>query len=378
MRNIILNRRELKPSQVVALVALALSSVLAAAQSQPGTPIGGGAQTGTQPLGSQAGTPSAPQTSVTTGNQLGANTYNQPQGVGTGPSSFQAPSNPELTTDRALLFPAGHDLQLHDGDLISIRLYGDPEYTPTVRIGTDGTVLLPLIGLVRLQGLSTTAAEELIASRLRDAGMFKDPQVILQLLEGPSAFVTVIGETHGLIPVTGPRRVLDVLAAAGGLPATASHVITVERPGQKPLIVDLGNDPQSSDLANVPVFPGDTVVVAHLGVVYIVGEFKTQGAIPLTSGAPLTLLQATALSGGPVYDAKYDDLRLIRTNGNQRTVVKLDIHKVLYGKVGDPILQAGDVIFLPSSALKQAIQSGGVNALLGLANIAVTSLVFTR
>jgi polysaccharide biosynthesis/export protein len=362
----------LRPLLVLA-ASLSVSANLAA-QQQPGTPIGGGAQTGTQPMGGQStAQTTAPQSGVTGGvSNSGA------QGVGTGPSTFQAPAHPVVTTDRNLLFPAGRDVELTYGDQISVRIYGDTEYSPVVRIGTDGKVLLPLIGVVNLKNLGINAAEELIASRLRDAGMFKDPQVIVQLLDGPSAFVTIIGETHGVIPITGPRRLLDVLAAAGGLPATASHIVTIERTGQPALIVDLGNDPQSSEMANVPIFPGDTVVVAHLGVVYIVGEFKTQGAIPLTSGSALTLLQATALSGGPVYDAKYDDLRLIRTNGDQRTVVKLDIHKVLYGKSPDPILQAGDIIFLPSSTLKQAIQSGGVNALLTLANLAITSIAVTR
>ncbi len=368
-----------KTHRLTLATLLVCSGLLAAGAQQTGTPIGGGAQTGTQPMGAQSGAqPNTPQSNVTTGNQLGNNPFSSGNNVGTGPSGIQAPLNPVLTTDRALLFPTGRDFALSYGDLISIRLYGESDYAPTVRIGTDGQVLLPLIGIVNLQGLSITAAEELIAKRLRDAGMFKAPQITVQLLEGPSAFVTVIGEAHGIIPVTGPRRLLDVLAASGGLPATASHVITVQRPGQQPLVVDLGNDPQASEMANVPVFPGDTVIVAHLGVVYIVGEFKTQGAIPLVSGAPLTLMQATALSGGPVYTAKYDDLRLIRTNGQKRTVVKLDIKNVLYGKSPDPILQAGDVIFLPSSTLKQAIQSGGINALLTLANLAITSIAITR
>ena len=358
------------------LLALTFTAVTAAGQ-QTSVPLGGGAQTGTQPMGAQAGASTGvPQTNNTTGEQLGGNPY-AVQGAGTGPSGFQAPINPVLTTDPALLFPSSRELQLGYGDLISVRIYGQPDYMPNVRVGADGQVLLPLIGVVKLQGLGITAAEELITSRLRDAGMFKDPQVTLQLIEGPSAFVTVIGESQGIIPVTGTRRLHDLLAAAGGLPPTASHILTIERTGQKPLIVDLGNDPQQSDLANVPVFPGDTVVVAHLGVVYVVGEFKTQGAIQLTSGAPLTLMQATALSGGPVYTAKYEDLRLIRTIGTQRTVTSFDMKKVLYGKSPDPILQAGDVVFLPSSGLKQAIQSGGLNAILTLANVAISAIAIS-
>ena len=56
----------------------------------------------------------------------------------------QAPPPTVLTTDRTLLFPAAHDLQLSSGDLISVHLFGQPDYTPLVRIGVGGSATLPL------------------------------------------------------------------------------------------------------------------------------------------------------------------------------------------------------------------------------------------
>jgi polysaccharide export outer membrane protein len=67
-----------------------------------------------------------------------------------------------LTTDTALLYPATHDLLLGPGDQVTIRVFAQPDYTPQVRVGTDGNVLLPLIGVVHLAGLSVTQAEELL------------------------------------------------------------------------------------------------------------------------------------------------------------------------------------------------------------------------
>ena len=83
---------------------------------------------------------------------------------------------------------------------------------------------------------------------------------------------------------------------------------------------------------------------------YVLGGFKNQGLVPITGNSPLTLLQITALSGGPDKDAKYDDLRLIRTNGGKRTFVKLDIKRVMNGKDPDPILQADDILYMPPSS----------------------------
>jgi len=261
------------------------------------------------------------------------------------------------------------------GDVLSIHLFGQPDYTPSVRVGTDGTALLPLIGSLKLQGLTITQAEELIAASLQKARMYKDPQITVQIAEGPGAAVTVMGEVHTVVPVTGPRRLLDVLATAGGLPATASHVITINRPGAaEPIVVDLGTDPMRSSLANVPVFAGDTVIVSRVGIVYVVGAFKIAGTIPLSAYSPLTLIQATALAGGTTPDGKMGDLRLIRTVGDQRTVAKVDINKIMLGKDPDPILQPNDIVFLPGSVLKQVLLNGGVGALLGAASIAISVL----
>jgi polysaccharide export outer membrane protein len=294
-----------------------------------------------------------------------------------GPAS--ATGSPEInrpvtiTTDQALLYPATHDVLLSFGDLIAIRVFAQPDYVPNVRIGTDGNVLLPLIGIAHLEGMSITQAEQLIASKLVDEGIYRNPQVTLQVTEGPNAVATVIGEAHGIVPIIGTRRLLDVITSLGGLPSTASHVVTIHRPGiETPIVVDLGSDPMRSQLANIPIFAGDTIIVSRIGVVYMIGSFKTPGTIPLTPYAALTLMQATALSGGVAFEGKYDDLRIIRTTGSERTVVKLDIKKVLYGKAPDPILQPNDIVFLPGSALKGSIGNGSVGTLLGIASLLIS------
>lgn len=294
-----------------------------------------------------------------------------------GPATASAPSyNQSLipTTDPSVLYPAERDVLLTVGDLISIRLYSDSEYTVSVRINNDGTVLLPLIGIVHLEGLSVTKAEQFIAEKLSADGMYANPQVTLQIADGPNAVVTIVGEVHGVIPVIGSRHLLDVLSAAGGLPSTASHVITIDRPGvTEPIVVDLGTDPLHSSLGNIPVFPGDTVVVSRIGIVYIFGAFKgASGTIQLNAYTPLTLLEATALSGGATFDARFSDLRIIRTVGNRRTVAVYNIKNVMNGKVPDPILEPNDIVYLPPVPFKQLLSSGGLGTLLGIADLAIT------
>ena len=295
---------------------------------------------------------------------------------GPGPT-ITTPTTATVTTDRTLLFPPARDPMLSPGDLISVRVFEQADYGPEVRVAADGTVLLPLIGPVQLKGLTISQAEEVLQKRFQDAGIYRNPQVTIQLVEGPNQVATVIGEVHQVVPIIGSRRLLDVLAVAGGLPPTASHVITISRPGlAEPLVVDLGTDPLHSGLANIPIFAGDTIIISRIGVVYMLGAFKTAGTIPLTQYSPLTLMEATTLSGGISFQGKFDDVRLIRTVGDHRTVVKLDIQRILHGKDPDPILQANDIVFIPDSTLKASISNGSLGTLLGIVSllIAVTHL----
>jgi polysaccharide biosynthesis/export protein len=291
----------------------------------------------------------------------------------TGPSlgssaSVNLPMPP--TTDQAILYPGPREIHLEHGDLITVHLYGTLDYMPTVRVSLDGSIQLPLIGLVHVEGLTLHEAQDLIAQRLANAGMYRDPQVSIQITESPNQVVTITGELHGIVPmVGGQKRLFDVLAAAGPLPVTASHTITINRPGvAQPIIVDLGTNPAMSALNDVPIFAQDTIVVARVGVIYLLGAFKMQGPIPLQQNSPLTLMQAAAIGGGPGWEGKANDLRIIRTVGLERKFVTVDIKKIFNGKAPDPVLQTDDIIFLPTNAMKAAIKGGGIATTLAIAS----------
>jgi polysaccharide export outer membrane protein len=291
---------------------------------------------------------------------------------GPGPA-IETPTAQTVTTDRSILFPPAHEPKLAPGDVINIHIFEQTDYTPEVRLSADGSVLLPLIGKVQLSGVTLSQSEQLIAQRLIAAGIYRNPQVMVQLVEGPNQVAAIIGEVHSVVPVVGSRRLFDVLAVAGGLPATASHVITISRPGvPEPIIVDLGNDPLRSRFANIPIFAGDTIIISRIGVVYMLGSFRTPGIISINQYSPLTLMQATAISGGLNFQGKYNDVRLVRTVGDHRTVVKLDIQRIMHGKDPDPILQPNDIVFLPDSTLKASISNGSLGTLLGITSLLIS------
>lgn len=305
----------------------------------------------------------------------------------------QAAETPVPNVDAALLAPKSNDILIGAGDVIAIQVFGSAEFTPIVKVSADGTIQLPLIGLLPIAGLTVEHAEDLIAQRLIAAGMYKNPQVLVEVTVAANQYATITGEMHAVVPLIGERRLLDVLsmAASGsaggggvsmggsnvggsglGFPATASHIITIIRQGvPQPIVVDLGTDPARSAAANIVIQPHDLIVLSRVGLVYIVGAFAKQGAIPLDQNSPLTLLQAAALSGGTGFEGRFEDMRIIRTDGLKRTMVKVDIKRILRGRAPDPILEANDIVFLPTNLIKAALKGGGISVLTSIADVAL-------
>lgn len=278
-----------------------------------------------------------------------------------------------IPANAAMLYPS-EDFKLSAGDLISVRVFQQPDYQSTVRIGAEGTAQLPFIGSVPLEGLTVGAAQVRVADRLRAGQFYRDPEVIIQVLDTVNGSVTITGEVYRIVPVSTERSLRDVLLSAGGLPATASHTIKIVRPGlAEPIVVDLGTDLASSTTANIPIRPHDIIQISRASVVYVLGAFARQGQIPLDQAQPLTLLQAAALSGGINFEGRYNDLRLIRTvtkDGKpDRVLVPLDIKKIREGKADDPILQANDIVFLPTNAMKATLKSFGAGGVLSVVSV---------
>ena len=272
-------------------------------------------------------------------------------------------------------------MQIMAGDLLRISIFGStPPFAADARVSLDGRVHLPLAGTLKMEGLSLADAEQTLATRMEELEMYRNPQVSIQLIEGPGHIVTLIGPAHGVVQVVGHKRLFDILSAgaggSGGLPITASPLITIDRPGvPDPIVIDLGSDPARSSAANIPVFAGDTITTGDVGSYYVVGAVKTPGILRLNGTLPTTAMQAIAASGGVLYISKANHAKLIRTVVAQRSLVEIQLRKVLDGKAPDPILQADDILFVPTDRVKQFFTAGPFTNLLGLA---LTAIAVTR
>ncbi len=99
---------------------------------------------------------------------------------------------------------------------------------------------------------------------------------------------------------------------------------------------------------NMPLKPGDVIVVPGGGNVMVVGWVQTPGYFQVGSG--LTVLGAIGAAGGPMYAADTTDITLIRTNkdGSKKTV-GINLARVTKGEDPDLPVKANDVIDVPYS-----------------------------
>src|SRR6266849_1100274 len=56
---------------------------------------------------------------------------------------------------------------LGPGDEVEVTVYGAPDLSGHTRVATNGSISMPLVGYIRVAGLSSTEAEEAIEAQLR-------------------------------------------------------------------------------------------------------------------------------------------------------------------------------------------------------------------
>jgi polysaccharide export outer membrane protein len=117
------------------------------------------------------------------------------------------------------------DYRLAPADLVSVTVYQDPDMTRRVRVNTNGTVSLPLIGSVKIGGMTLIDAQATIEGRL---GKFLvNPQVSLFIEEYGNKTVFVMGEVQKPgsypIPTESHMTVLEAISTAGGFTPVAAQ-----------------------------------------------------------------------------------------------------------------------------------------------------------
>jgi polysaccharide export outer membrane protein len=232
------------------------------------------------------------------------------------------------------------------GDVVKISVYQNPDLAVEARVSELGQINFPLIGIVRVGGLTVSAAEQRIEKMLRDGGFVLKPQVTIQTVQIRSSQVSILGQVAkpGRFPIEiVGSRVSEMIAAAGGVVPGGADVVTLvgNRAGKAikldidlPLILQAGR----SDL-DVPVENGDIIYVDRAPTFYMYGEVQRPGQMRLERG--MTLMQAMAQAGGLTARGTERGIRVTRKDAT-------GAEKVFELKMNDKV-ERDDVIYVRES-----------------------------
>jgi polysaccharide export outer membrane protein len=243
------------------------------------------------------------------------------------------------------------------GDQLHIQVFDTPEMEQHPRVTDAGTVPLLFVGDVKLAGMTPGDAAHAIEDVLKQKQYMLHPHVAVTVEEYATQQVAVLGQvkTAGTYDITAPTPIINILSKAGGLTDLADRHITIERRGDanQKFSYFLSNSSEKALTDNVLVYPGDTVLVPRVGVVYVLGDVGRPGGFPMSSNdSDVTLLQALALAGAANKTALLSKAKLIRKTPNGPTDVPIELASVQKGKARDIALQPDDVLFVPSSWMK--------------------------
>lgn len=236
------------------------------------------------------------------------------------------------------------------GDVIKVTVSNNPDLMVESKLDNSGLLNFPLIGSVKLEGMSITEASELISRKLVSDGYLRKADVNVSILSSVKKQISVLGNVakpgkYQLEP--GVETVLDVLAVAGGVMSGGSKVVTVVRvksESPKRFNIDieellLQNNAKEIAEVNISLKGGDVLYVPEEPVFYSLGEVSRPGAYPFNKG--VTVRQALSLSGGVTPSGNLDNVTITRLNEEgDYFAVKAEANTVL---------KANDLIFVKES-----------------------------
>jgi polysaccharide export outer membrane protein len=277
--------------------------------------------------------------------------------------------------------PVPTDFTIGATDVLEINVLGVPDFTKELRVSGAGTIRLPFLGEVQVQGLTPSQAEAKLKGLL-DPDYVKDAQVSVIMKEPRSRMFSLMGAVMrpGQFQMLQPVTLVSAIADAGGLDLVKagdkatiqrsygirtsqvqSAVVPVAADDAKPapafqIEVDLKKLLMQGDMSlDVPIMPGDVISIPQreVSAVYVIGDVGRPGPFDFPADKGIKISRALAMAGGPTKTSKMKDGALLRQkpDGSMNRIA-LDFNKILKGKAPDMELQPNDLLYVPSSVGK--------------------------
>ncbi len=287
-------------------------------------------------------------------------------------------SSPAPTGASSASTPATEDrYRIGPGDVLDIRIFNKPQFSrESVRVDGRGMIRMPLIQ-TEIRAACRTEAELAREVTTQYLEYLRNPQVDVFIRDFQSQLVSVLGavRTPSRFQLQRRVRLLELISHSGGPSDAAGRTIQVVHTATPSMcgtsLVAEVDDSETNVLdnykldetlkgemaANPYVRPGDVISVSEAEQAFVVGNVLRPQAISLKE--PITVSRAVAMSGGTMPDTKSDRVRIVRQPPGTaaRTEIIVDLKAIDKQKAEDIVLQAGDIVDVPTSGAKRLFRS---------------------
>ncbi|MEY2884463.1 MAG: hypothetical protein RL490_2187 [Pseudomonadota bacterium] len=197
-------------------------------------------------------------------------------------------------------------------DSIQVVVYGQPEFSITTRIKADGTVVMPLIGIIKAAGQTNVGLARLVTDKLTQGGFLKAPVVNVEIGSFVSKTVNVAGKVNapGIVALDRGYRLSEVLLKTGWINPAGATYVYLRRPGQAEQRLEVEAIVRGDADKDPVMKAGDTVFVPDADTFFISGQVNRAGSFPILPG--MTIRQAMAIAGGVTATGSSNKVGLVR------------------------------------------------------------------
>ena len=276
-------------------------------------------------------------------------------------------------------------MEIGEDDLLSVSVYQSPELSGTVRVDKRGQVYLPMLSNpIKASGLYPKELELRIADALRASQLVVNPTVTVTVAEYQSRTVNVTGAVHHPVSFQayGNLTLLDALARAEGVSATAGDQILVTRKGQTESASLVQRIPVKDLMSgrapelNILLHGGEEIRVPEEGRISIVGNVRKPGFYAVRERDEATVMNAVAQSEGLLpYTSKRAYIYRAETPGQAKNEIPVELAKIMDRKTQDIPLEAGDILYIPDNRGRR-ITLGALDKLLTAGTGTASALVY--
>ncbi len=199
-------------------------------------------------------------------------------------------------------------------DTVQVIVYGQSEFNVTTRVKADGSIVMPLIGIVQAEGQTNITLAKQITDKLVSGGYLKQPLVNIEVGAYVSRSVNVAGSVSspGIVPLDRPYHALEALLKAGWVRGDGATFVYLRRQGQTERKLDVEQLVRGGAEADPLLEPGDTLFVPQAETFFIYGQINSPGMKAILPG--MTVRQAIGLAGGVTPSGKADKVGLVRAS----------------------------------------------------------------